>query len=88
MTTTYGEKKLIKHGAKIALPPTLTLNVVNMCIEDAILNCGGNECFIEVNGKPVQYWRLNRNLCKLCDTIFPAKYWEDYDPPIFLKYAH
>lgn len=85
VTTTYGEKKLVKHGAKIALPLNLTLNVVNMSIEDAILNCAGNESFIELNGEPVQYWRLNQDFCQLGDTIFPKKYWEDYNPPSFFE---
>ncbi|MCX8678632.1 tyrosine-type recombinase/integrase [Gilliamella sp. B2865] len=85
VTTIYGEKKLIRHGAKIALPLNLTLNEVNMSIEDAILNCGGNENFIELNGQPVQYWRLNQDFCRLRDTIFPAKYWEDYNPPSFFE---
>lgn len=85
VTTIYGEKKLIRHGAKIALPLNLTLNVVNMSIEDAILNCGGNEYFIELNSQPVEYWRLNRDFCQLRDAIFPEKYWEDYSPPSFFE---
>ena len=45
-----------------------------MSIENAILSCSGNENFIEQNGQPVQYWRLNHDFCQLGDTIFPKKH--------------
>ena len=56
-----------------------------MSIENAILSCSGNENFIEQNGQPVQYWRLNQDFSQLGDTIFPKKYWEDYKPPSFFE---
>lgn len=79
------EERLIRPGAKIALPLNLTLNIVNMSIEDVILLCGGNEYFVEMDGSPIEYWRLNRDFCKLRDTIFPENYWEDYNPPSFFE---
>nr|WP_218837770.1 tyrosine-type recombinase/integrase [Gilliamella apicola] len=80
-----GEQKLIKFGSKIALPLDLRLNVIDMSLRDIIEISDGEQYFIEYKNKSVEYWRVNRDFCKLRDKIFSKDYWRDYNPPSFFE---
>jgi enterobacteria phage integrase len=80
-----GKRKLIKNGSKIALPLDLRLNAVDMSLRDIIEISGGNQYFIEYKNKPIAYWRVNSDFCRLRDELFPAEYWRDYNPPSFFE---
>ncbi|OCG35720.1 MULTISPECIES: tyrosine-type recombinase/integrase [unclassified Gilliamella] len=79
------ELKLVKKGSKIALPLDLRLNIVDMSLRDIIEISGGKQYFIEFKNKRVEYWRVNRDFCKLRDELFPSEYWREYNPPSFFE---